>query len=51
LNVSGGKQGYLVNTRSLCASAATVKVEYRAQNGRARTQRVKTKTACGHRKH
>jgi hypothetical protein len=51
LDVFGGKQGYLVNTRSLCASAANVKVEYQAQNGKAVTQRVRTKTACGrHRK-
>jgi hypothetical protein len=49
LNLFGGKQGYLINTRSLCASAARVKVAYRAQNGKTTTQRVMTKTACGHR--
>ena len=31
LDLFGGKQGYLVNTRSLCASASTVKVDYTAQ--------------------
>ena len=47
LDLLGGKQGYLVNTRSLCASPAKVLVEYTAQSGRERTQSVKTKTACG----
>jgi hypothetical protein len=47
LNLFGGKKGYLVNTRSLCASAATTVVQYTAQNGKTRTQKVKTKTGCG----
>jgi hypothetical protein len=46
LDVFGGKQGYLVNTRSLCTSAANVVVEYEAQSGKKLTQKVRTKTAC-----
>lgn len=47
LTLFGGKQGYLVNTRSLCAAPAISTVEYVAQNGKKRTQKVKAKTACG----
>ncbi len=47
LTLYGGKQGYVINTRSLCASATTTVVEYRAQNGKKLTQKVKTKAACG----
>jgi hypothetical protein len=47
LTLFGGKRGYLINTRSLCASPAMTTVQYVGQNGKRRTQRVKTKTACG----
>jgi len=47
LTLFGGKQGYLVNTRDLCAAAATASVEFQGQNGKKRIQRVKTKAACG----
>jgi hypothetical protein len=48
LDLFGGKQGYIVNTRSLCASkAAITKVVYLAHNQRRHVQKVKTKTACG----
>jgi hypothetical protein len=47
LNLFGGNQGYIVNTRSLCASPAMVGIEYAGQNGKTLKQRVKTKTACG----
>ena len=48
LDLFGGKRGYLVNTRDLCASPATVdSVDYIAQNGKKLSQKVKTKTACG----
>jgi hypothetical protein len=43
----GGKQGYLVNTRSTCASAPKVKVHYIAQNARKHDQQVNVKTKCG----
>jgi hypothetical protein len=46
LTLYGGKKGYVTNTRSLCAGAAMTRVEYRAQNGRKSTQRVRTKAAC-----
>jgi hypothetical protein len=46
LTLLGGKKGYLVNTRDLCASAAVAQVVYVGQNGKRREQRVKTDTAC-----
>jgi hypothetical protein len=47
LDLFGGKTGYLVNTRNLCASAAMIQIDYVAQSGKEATQRVKTKAACG----
>jgi hypothetical protein len=47
LTLFGAKQGYLINTRSLCASPTYTTVEYRAQNAKKLTQKVKTKAACG----
>ncbi len=46
LNLFGGKQGYLINTRSLCSSASKVRVEYSAQNGVDLSKSVGLKTAC-----
>ncbi len=46
LTLFGGKQGYLENTRSLCASPTLTKVEIDAQNGSTVSQQVKTKAAC-----
>ena len=43
----GGKTGYLVNTRSLCAHAPIVDVSFTGQNGAAREKRLRLKTACG----
>jgi hypothetical protein len=47
LTLLGGKKGYLINTRSLCAAPPVSSVEYVAQNGKRLTQRVKAKTGCG----
>ncbi len=47
LTLLGGKQGYLINTRSLCANPVVSTVEYLAQNGRKLTQSVKAKAPCG----
>jgi hypothetical protein len=47
LNLFGGKKGYLVNTRDLCASPAVVNVQFAGQNGERVNQRVETKTTCG----
>jgi hypothetical protein len=49
LTLLGGNKGYLVNTRSLCASRSIVRVHYKAHNGKELTQRVRTRTACGKR--
>jgi hypothetical protein len=46
LTLFGGKRGYLVNTRNLCASSAVTKVAYTAQSGKTLTQKVRTKTPC-----
>jgi hypothetical protein len=47
LNLFGGKQGYLVNTRSLCAGKVVADIDYIAQNGRKLSQRPRIKTRCG----
>jgi hypothetical protein len=47
LTLLGGSKGYLANTRSLCASAAAINVQYVAYNGKRLTQHVEPKTACG----
>ena len=47
LDLLGGKQGYLVNTRSLCTSPPNVELNYTAQSGKQMTQKVVVKTACG----
>jgi len=47
LNVFGGKHGYLVNTRSLCANAPMLTVSYVGQNGKQRSEAVKVKASCG----
>jgi hypothetical protein len=47
LNVFGGKTGYLINTRDLCAHTPVTKIDYTAQNGKTRTESVKVKAACG----
>ena len=43
----GGKQGYLVNTRSTCGSETVVRVSYVGQNERRHSQRAKVHTNCG----
>jgi hypothetical protein len=47
LKLFGGKVGYLVNTRNLCASPVTTKVEFVGQNGKTLTDQVPLKTNCG----
>ena len=46
LTLLGGKQGYLINTRSLCAHPVVSKVTYTAQNGKQLSQNVKAKAPC-----
>jgi hypothetical protein len=48
LNLFGGKQGYLINTRDLCKSAASSLIEYTGQNGKRVSQKASVKTRCGH---
>jgi hypothetical protein len=47
LKLFGGKIGYLVNTRNLCASPTKTKVDFVAQNGKTLTEQVALKTNCG----
>jgi hypothetical protein len=47
LVISGGKQGYLANTRNLCRQTPVVKITFAAQNGKARSESLKVKTPCG----
>jgi hypothetical protein len=47
MKVFGGKSGYLINTRSLCAHPPITQVSYIAQNGKTRSESVKVKAACG----
>jgi hypothetical protein len=48
LNLLGGRQGYLINTKSLCQGRAPVAtIDFVGQNGMTRTQRAKVKAACG----
>ena len=47
LTLLGGKKGYLINTRSLCARTPVVRVSYTGQNGRPSSQNVRVKAPCG----
>lgn len=47
LTIFGGKQGYLVNTRNLCAHPVVSTIEYVAQNGKKLTQKAKANSSCG----
>jgi len=47
LNVFGGNRGYLINTRDICAHRPVTRIDYIAQSGRKRTQKVKLKAKCG----
>jgi hypothetical protein len=48
LNLFGGKQGYIINTRNICKGGAVSLIEYTGQNGKHLSQKVKAKTSCGH---
>jgi hypothetical protein len=46
LTLFGKKKGYITNTRGLCGSPAVTTVQFRGQNGKKLTRRVKVKTRC-----
>jgi hypothetical protein len=50
LIVFGGKTGYLINTRDICAHTPITKIAYTGQNGKTHSESVKVKAACGKRK-
>jgi hypothetical protein len=47
LTLYGGKRGYIINSRSLCAAPVVSKIEMTAQSGKVYVQRPKAKVACG----
>jgi hypothetical protein len=47
LTVFGGKTGYLINTRDICAHTPIIKVAYTGQNGKAHSEAIKLKASCG----
>jgi hypothetical protein len=47
LTIFGGKSGYLVNTRDICAHRPLTQVVYKAQNGKMHTQKVRLAASCG----
>jgi hypothetical protein len=47
LRVFGGRAGYLINTRDICAHVPVTKIAYTAQNGRTRSEAVRVKASCG----
>jgi hypothetical protein len=47
----GGKQGYLVNTRNICAHTPVSSVSYTAQNGKTLNQKLPIKASCGKARH
>jgi hypothetical protein len=47
LNVFGGKTGYLINTRDICAHTPVTRIVYTGQNGKTHSESVKLKAACG----
>jgi hypothetical protein len=47
MTVFGGKRGYLVNTRDICAHTPFVGVSFVGQNGATRAQKLPVKGACG----
>jgi hypothetical protein len=47
LTVFGGKTGYLVNTRDICANDPVTKVAYTAQSGKTYSESVRLKASCG----
>jgi hypothetical protein len=50
LTVFGGKSGYLVNTRDICANRPVTQIAYTGQNGKTYSENVKVKAACGKKK-
>jgi hypothetical protein len=47
LTLFGGKRGYLINTRRLCASPTMIGVDFAAQNGLRMSKKVEVETSCG----
>jgi hypothetical protein len=50
LRVFGGKGGYLVNNRDICARRAVSLVSFTGQNGLTKKQRMRVKVPCGKKK-
>jgi hypothetical protein len=50
MTVFGGRTGYLINTRDICAHTPVTRVSYIGQNGKSHSESVKVKAPCGKRK-
>jgi hypothetical protein len=50
LTLLGGAKGYLVNSKNLCKHAGKIRIDYFAQNGKERAQRIRPKIPCGKKK-
>jgi hypothetical protein len=50
LTVLGGKTGYLINTRDICAHRPVIRIAYTGQNGKTHSEAVKLKSPCGKKK-
>jgi hypothetical protein len=50
LRLFGGKRGYLVNTRNVCAKLPAIEVSYVSQNGKTRKETPMVKAPCGKKK-
>jgi hypothetical protein len=46
LTLLGGSEGYLVNTRDLCAHPPTIRIRFDGQNGKRRTEHSRLRTPC-----
>jgi hypothetical protein len=46
MTVFGGKRGYLVNTRDLCAHVPITRVSFVGQNGATHAERMRLRTGC-----
>lgn len=47
LTLLGGAKGYLINSKDLCRHPGAIRIDYVAQNGKTRSQKLKAKSPCG----
>jgi hypothetical protein len=47
MTVFGGRSGYLINTRDICAHVPVTNISYTGQNGKTRAESIRVRAACG----